>query len=180
MGIAQGFQGTFIASQLAVPTGLGGGDPDQGIEPIDAQANATNQSPDVIAVTQMGLLVGQNVGPGLFDFSAGRGQINNGAEQSHYAGSRDIGTDSNAPTAKIGSYGILFGPVQEHQVGGDKPASHGAHSDNPHCGKNFSQSGGGDLRLHLCFNGLLHLRCHIYRPVGQGRDLRGIGSGIFL
>ena len=59
--VAQFFQHGFVTGKLAVPLCQSRGDPYQRIEPVDAQAHAAHQRPDVVLVGIVGQLVGQNM-----------------------------------------------------------------------------------------------------------------------
>ena len=115
--ITQLFQGAFVAGQLAIPTGLGGSDPNQGVEPVNAQTYAAHQGPKMVVMAQMGPFVGQNMGPCLRILGTSRGQVNGGMDQTSHAGSGDMGTDLIMSPIVLGGNRILFSPAQENEIG---------------------------------------------------------------
>ena len=141
---AQYFQGGFVAGQLAIPLGKIGGGPDQGIKPIDAEAQTAHPCPNMIAVAQVGLFVGQHMAQALFVLCAGRGQVNGGAQQTEQAGRRDCGADLDGN----GAFGreIRGAPAQGPAQGDiypKEPACHAEAAGQPDPQGDLSPVGGG-------------------------------------
>ena len=54
-------KGPLVAGQLSVPLGQGGGEPHQGVVPVEGQGRPPQHRPDVVAVAVVGALMGEHV-----------------------------------------------------------------------------------------------------------------------
>ena len=124
LGLSQLLQGGFITGQLAVPFGHHGSQPHQRVKPVDAQTQAANPCPEMVAMLQVGQLVGQNMIQGLGVGGAFRGQIDSGAEQSRQTRGGHIGRDPhrNRTAAIVKQHRSPLRPAQKQQIGDQKPS----------------------------------------------------------
>ena len=131
--LPQAAEGALVAGQLTVAAGGVGGDPDQGIEPVDGEAEAADQAPEGIQVPGVGQLVGQDVALPAFLPGHGGGQVDGGAEETGQAGGRDALHRIDRQGAVRPGEGLAAAAQEagEAEVGEDEPEGHARRAQKP-------------------------------------------------
>ena len=177
--VAQLFQGTLVAGQLAVGAGDDGRRPHQRVKPIHRQTHAPQKAPQGVQVAGMGALMGNDVPQPLRGGDSGRCQIDGGSEQSEQAGGGETGVYQIDGILAVfnavrTSYFTEFSP--EPQVGHQEKQCRHSNADQPDtpeqlrsCHPACVESGG--------FPALVH---HHDLRRGDGHCVAGLKLGISL
>ena len=130
-------KGPLVAGQLSVPLGQGGGEPHQGVVPVEGQGRPPQHRPDVVPVAAVGELMGQYMTQHRRVARRRGGQVHRRAGEAVQAG-------GGQPPGHIHRHGQprnWVGPPHppqaevEPQVGDHQRGGHGRRTHQPHGGE---------------------------------------------
>ena len=125
--VAQLFEDRLVAGHLHIPAAQPEGEPDEGVEPVQAEGREADQPDDVVAAADVGLLVEEDAG--LLPLRKPGRQIDARPENAEHKGGLQPRHDAD-PLLR----GVRFGRAElfpQPQVGDDAPAEQQRHAGKP-------------------------------------------------